>query len=94
MTVYKVTYWFCAAIAFACAAIPFGSTELFGYRYIVRIDILCAVAWAAAFVGVLNVGKKLGWRRWWLVVTAPFAFLHVFEYILMFFFWATRGFAP
>jgi hypothetical protein len=91
----KIAYWLFAALACACGFLPYYSTRLFGPGIdVVAIDFTCAALWVAFFSATVHFAKAIGWGRWWVALTGPFALFHVFELLLMVLFWKLGGFAP
>ena len=60
----------------------------------VLLELWCAGLWIVSFVLSAASVKRGGWRRWWLLITAPFALLPAARTLLIFLIWKTNGFAP
>jgi hypothetical protein len=88
----RVAYWLCTAFACICAFLsyyPFGS----GID-IVAIDFACAALWVLFFSATVHFARKIGWGRWWVAVTGPFALFHTLELLLIVFLAKTGRFTP
>jgi hypothetical protein len=60
----------------------------------VYVDFASALLWLASFCVAAFFARTWGWKRWWLVFSAPFALFPALEILFVFLTWKTGGFAP
>ena len=95
MTPQKFGYWSFATAATVLAFLPHYWVRWFGYRFdIVTVDFVCAGLWTLCFTATASFARLIGWRRWWVAVTGPFALFRAGETLLTWALWKLFGFAP
>jgi membrane protein YdbS with pleckstrin-like domain len=88
-------YYISAVLAIACAVLPYVWSRLVSYRWSTVLgDLLAAALWIIAFGASVYFGDSKGWKRWWLLSTAPVALFPAVRTLVVFIIWRFRGFAP
>jgi hypothetical protein len=91
----KVAYWICCALACVCGVVSYDSQKLYeSGLYVEDIELIAAALWVVCFFGTVHFAKRIGWGRWWVAVTGPFALFYAIEGLVMMLFWTLFGFAP
>jgi len=88
----EIGYWTCAALTCACAVLPFLSPKWFGDAFPRIVIFAYPILWTVFFAGASLFAKQSGRPRWWLLLTAPFAFWYLAELAAMILFGLVGGF--
>ncbi len=54
-------------------------------------DLISATLWLTGFLITFIAASGDGWKRWWLLVTAPFALFRALETLFIFLTWKLNG---